>query len=46
MSRAPIIKGTRKFANPNKMGTATKKIMVVPCMVIRRLKTCGETKSL
>ena len=24
----------------------TKKIMVVPCMVNMRLKTCGETKSL
>ena len=24
----------------------TKKTMVVPCIVIRRLKTCGETKSL
>ncbi len=22
----------------------TKKTIVVPCMVIRRLKTCGETK--
>ena len=25
---------------------ATKKTMVVPCMVNMRLKTCGETKSL
>ena len=25
---------------------ATKKIMVVPCIVNMRLKTCGETKSL
>ncbi len=25
---------------------ATKKIMVVPCMVNMRLKTCGETKLL
>ena len=24
----------------------TKKTMVVPCMVNRRLKTCGETKSI
>ena len=28
------------------MGMATKKIIVVPCMVNMRLKTCGETKSL
>src|SRR5262249_55827836 len=26
------------------MGTATKKIIVVPCIVIRRLKTCGGTR--
>src|SRR5262249_38706858 len=26
------------------MGMATKKIIVVPCMVIRRLKTCGDTR--
>src|SRR5262249_6281383 len=28
------------------MGTATKKIIVVPCMVSRRLKTCGGTRGL
>src|SRR5215475_3271346 len=26
------------------MGMATKKIIVVPCMVIKRLKTCGDTR--
>src|SRR5262249_23073070 len=26
------------------MGMATKKIIVVPCMVMRRLKTCGGTR--
>src|SRR5262249_46829462 len=32
------------FPNPKRMGMATKKIIVVPCMVIRRLKTCGDTR--
>src|SRR3979411_624824 len=32
-SRAPIISGTRKFANPAKIGTTTRKIIVVPWIV-------------
>jgi len=32
-SRAPIISGTRKFAKPAKIGTTTRKIIVVPWMV-------------
>ena len=32
------------MAKPNKSGIATKKIIVVPCIVNSRLKTCGETK--
>ncbi len=32
-SRAPIIRGTRKFAKPAKIGTTTRKIIVVPWMV-------------
>src|SRR6185437_14790832 len=30
MSRAPIINGTRKFAKPARIGTTTRKIIVVP----------------
>src|SRR5207249_668620 len=33
MSRAPIINGTRKFANPAQKGTMKRKIIVVPWMV-------------
>jgi len=33
MSRAPIISGTRKFPRPAKIGTTTRKIIVVPCIV-------------
>jgi hypothetical protein len=33
MSRAPIIKGTRKFPKPAQIGTTTRKTIVVPCMV-------------
>src|SRR6266516_4041239 len=32
-SRAPIINGTRKVANPAKIGTTTRKIIVVPWIV-------------
>jgi hypothetical protein len=32
-SRAPIISGTRKLAKPAKIGTTTRKTIVVPCMV-------------
>ena len=34
MSRAPIMRGTRKFPKPARIGTTTRKIIVVPCMVI------------
>src|SRR6266571_1654002 len=34
MSRAPIINGTRKFAKPARIGTTTRKIIVVPWNVI------------
>ena len=33
MSRAPIINGTRKFANPAQNGTMNRKIIVVPWIV-------------
>jgi hypothetical protein len=33
MSRAPIISGTRKFPKPAQIGTMTRKIIVVPCIV-------------
>src|SRR5207302_5963652 len=33
MSRAPIISGTRKLPNPARIGTMTRKIIVVPCIV-------------
>src|SRR5438067_5937644 len=32
-SRAPIISGTRKFPKPARIGTITRKIIVVPCIV-------------
>jgi len=35
MSRAPIISGTRKFPNPARTGVLKRKIIVVPCIVIR-----------
>jgi hypothetical protein len=34
------------LANPKSTGIAKKKIIVVPCIVNSRLKTCGDTKSL
>ena len=34
MSRAPIISGTRKLAKPARIGTTTRKIIVVPWNVI------------
>jgi hypothetical protein len=34
------------LAKPNTIGMATKKIIVVPCMVNIWLNTCGETKPL
>ncbi len=34
MSRAPIISGTRKLPKPAMIGTTTRKIITVPCMVI------------
>ena len=37
MSRAPIISGTRKLAKPAMIGTTTRKIIVVPCIVITSL---------
>ena len=33
MSRAPIISGTRKLPKPAMIGTTTRKIIVVPCIV-------------
>ena len=33
MSRAPIISGTRKFPKPPRIGTMTRKIIVVPWIV-------------
>ena len=33
MSRAPIISGTRKLPKPARIGTTTRKIIVVPCIV-------------
>ncbi len=33
MSRAPIISGTRKFPKPARIGTITRKIIVVPWIV-------------
>ncbi len=33
MSRAPICSGTRKLPNPARIGTTTRKIIVVPCIV-------------
>ena len=45
-SRAPIINGTRKFAKPARIGTTTRKIIVVPWNVITSLyeffvRTCS-----
>ena len=37
MSRAPIISGTRKLAKPAMIGTTTRKIIVVPCIVTTSL---------
>ena len=37
MSRAPIISGTRKFPKPARIGTMTRKIIVVPCIVTASL---------
>ena len=37
MSRAPIISGTRKFPNPPRIGTMTRKIIVVPWIVTAAL---------
>ena len=37
MSGAPIINGTRKFAIPAMTGTTTRKIIVVPWIVISAL---------
>ena len=38
ISRAPIMSGIRKFPKPPKStGIATKKIMIVPCIVISAL---------
>src|SRR6266478_9441840 len=37
MSRAPIISGTRKLANPARIGTTTRKIIDVPWNVITSL---------
>src|SRR3954469_1096052 len=34
MSRAPIMSGTRKLAKPAMIGTTTRKIIVVPCIVM------------
>ena len=36
-SRAPIISGTRKFPNPARIGTTTRKTIVTPWMVITSL---------
>ncbi len=36
-SRAPIIKGSRKFANPVSRGTTTRKIIDVPWIVTSSL---------
>src|SRR5213079_1946421 len=33
-SRAPIISGTRKLPKPARIGTTTRKIIVVPCIVM------------
>ena len=33
MSRAPICSGTRKFPKPARIGTTTRKIIVVPWIV-------------
>src|SRR5438067_1616503 len=37
MSRAPIISGTRKLAKTARIGTMTRKIIVVPCIVMTSL---------
>ncbi len=37
MSRAPIISGTRKLPKPARIGTTTRKTIVVPCMVMTSL---------
>ena len=46
MSRAPIINGNKIVSESESRirGIATKKIIVVPCIVNIRLKTWGETK--
>ena len=36
-SRAPIISGTRKLPKPARIGTTTRKIIVVPCIVMTSL---------
>ena len=42
MSRAPIISGIRKLPKaPRRIGMATKKTMMVPCMVTIMLNTSG-----
>jgi hypothetical protein len=44
MSRAPIISGTRKLAKPARIGMTTRKIIVVPCIVITWLyESCVST---
>ncbi len=45
MSRAPIISGTRKLAKPARIGTTTRKIIVVPCIVITSLYESFVRKS-
>ena len=37
MSRAPIISGTRKLPKPARIGTTTRKTIVVPCIVMTSL---------
>ncbi len=37
MSGAPIIRGTRKFPSPARIGTTTKKTIPVPCIVTTSL---------
>ena len=37
MSGAPIMRGTRKFASPARIGTTTKKTIPVPCIVTTSL---------
>jgi hypothetical protein len=46
MSRAPIISGTTKFARPAKIGTTTRKTIVVPCMVKSSLYESLPTTSM